>query len=69
MYVQDQCTPLYIAANRGFNEIVRLLLAANANVNSISKVSCHAQEIIMYLTCICYFLCTGTMHSTVCCFS
>ena len=39
VYTQDQYTPLFTAAARGFNEVVKSLIAANANVNCICKVS------------------------------
>ena len=41
MYVclQEQCTPLYIASGRGFNEVVKSLIAANADVNCVCIVS------------------------------
>ena len=41
MYLQDQCTPLHVASARGFNEVVKSLIAANADVNCICKVSCY----------------------------
>ena len=37
--VQDQYTPLYNASARGFNEVVKSLIAANADVNCVCKVS------------------------------
>ena len=39
MYLQDGCTPLYVASAKGFNDVVESLIAANANVNCICKVS------------------------------
>ena len=41
MYLQEQCTPLYVASGKGFNEMVEDLIAANADVNCICKVSCY----------------------------
>ena len=41
MHLQDQLTPLYLASGKGFNEAVKSLIAANANVNCICKVSCY----------------------------
>ena len=41
MHLQDQCTPLYVASAKGFNEVVKSLIAANADVNCICKVSCY----------------------------
>ena len=41
MYLQDWYTPLYVASAKGFNEVVKLLIAANADVNCICKVSCY----------------------------
>ena len=38
--LQDQYTPLYIASAKGFNKIVKSLIAANADVNFLSEVSC-----------------------------
>ena len=39
MCLQDQCTPLYAASAEGFNEVVKSLIAANADVNCVCKVS------------------------------
>ena len=47
--LQDHCTPLYVASTKGFTGIVKLLLAANANVNCICKVSCYKTEHIVAL--------------------
>ena len=41
MYLQGWYTPLYVASAKGFNEVVKLLMAANADVNCICKVSCY----------------------------
>ena len=38
VYLQDQCTPLYIASAKGFNDVVKILIAAKANVNCVCKV-------------------------------
>ena len=38
--LQDQYTPLYIASAKGFNDMVKSLIAANADVNCVCKVSC-----------------------------
>ena len=47
MYLQDQCTPLYIASRKGFNDVVKTLIAANANVNYICEVSyCQCKYLI-----------------------
>jgi len=35
----DKCTPLYVASAEGFNDVVKSLIAANAYVNCICKVS------------------------------
>ena len=35
----NQCTPLYVASARGFNDVVKSLIAANADVNCTYKVS------------------------------
>ena len=40
-YLQDQYTPLYVASAKGFNDVVKSLIAANADVNCICKVSCY----------------------------
>ena len=48
MYSQDQCTPLYVASARGFNDVVKTLLVANANVNCICKVSCRSVLATVY---------------------
>jgi len=37
--VQEGSTPLYTAAECGHNDVVKLLLAANADPNCISMVS------------------------------
>ena len=47
MHLQDQYTPLFAASARGFNEVAKSLLAANADVNCICKVSCYIR---MYTT-------------------
>ena len=39
--LQNMCTPLYAAAAEGFNEIVKSLVAANADVNCKDRVSCY----------------------------
>ena len=39
LYLQNQCTPLYAASEGGFTEIVKLLIAADANVDCICEVS------------------------------
>lgn len=41
MHIQNsnQCTPLYVASARGFIDVVKSLIAANADVNCIYKVS------------------------------
>ena len=38
-YLQDRCTPLYIASAKGFNDVVKSLIAANADVNCVCEVS------------------------------
>ena len=38
MCLQDQCTPLYTASCRGFVEVVKSLIAANADVNYVCVV-------------------------------
>ena len=52
VYLQDQCTPLYIASARGFNDVVKMLIAANADVNCICRVSYHVQ-----------YRCNAILHS------
>ena len=39
LYLQDQYTPLYAASAKGFNDVVKSLIAANADVNYMCKVS------------------------------
>ena len=39
-FMQDHCTPLYVASANGFNDVVKTLIAGNADVNCICKVSC-----------------------------
>ena len=39
MYLQDYYTPLYVASAKGFNDVVKTLIEANANVNCVCKVS------------------------------
>ena len=38
MYSQDHYTPLYAASAEGFNDVVKSLIAANADVNCVCKV-------------------------------
>ena len=38
VFLQDHCTPLYIASVEGFNDVVKSLIAANADVNYVCKV-------------------------------
>ena len=38
-YLQDYYTPLYAASARGLNDMVKILIAANADVNCFCKVS------------------------------
>ena len=38
MYSQDHYTPVYAASAEGFNEVVKFLIAANADVNCVCKV-------------------------------
>ena len=40
-YLQEQCTPVYVASAKGYNDVVKSLIAANADVNCICKVSCY----------------------------
>ena len=40
VYLQDQYTPLYAASARGFNDVVKSLITANADVNCVCEVSC-----------------------------
>ena len=48
IHLQDQYTPLYAASARGFSEVVKHLIAANADVNCICKMSCYSYIIILY---------------------
>ena len=38
MYLQDQYTPLYVASAESFTDVVKTLIAANADVNCVCKV-------------------------------
>ena len=38
MCLQNQCTPIYLASGEGFGEIVKSLIAANADVNCVVPV-------------------------------
>ena len=49
MYVQDQCTPLYIASLRGFSEVVKSLLAVNADVNCVCTVSYFINNYVVFI--------------------
>ena len=40
LIIQNDYTPLYAAAAKGFNDVVKSLIAANADVNCVCKVSC-----------------------------
>ena len=44
---QDQCTPLYAASGNGFNDVVKSLIAANADVNCVCKVR-KSLDVYMY---------------------
>ena len=48
LYLQDQYTPLYTASAKGFNDVVKSLVVANADVNCICKVS-YKLAIAMYV--------------------
>ena len=39
--LQEQCTPVYVASAKGFNDVVKSLIAANADVNCACNVSYH----------------------------
>ena len=39
IYLQDHYTPLYAASAKGFNDVVKSLIAANADVNYVCIVS------------------------------
>ena len=39
IYLQDQCTPLYVASAQGFNDVVKSLIVAGADVNCVCIVS------------------------------
>ena len=54
VYLQDQSTPLYVASANGFNDVVKSLLAANADVNCICKVSYRAPH--NYFCCLQRFI-------------
>ena len=62
--IQGQCTPLYIASTTGFTEIVRSLIAANADVNCVCIVSCACTHIVH--ACVCACLCMPTSFVCVC---
>ena len=49
VFLQNQCTPLYVASAVGFNEVVKSLIAANADVNCVCKVSQLQQNKVEYL--------------------
>ena len=49
LYLQDQYTPLYAASANGFNDVVKSLIAANADVNYVCKVSFYITVYIMAL--------------------
>ena len=70
MHVQNQCTPLYIASSKGFNEVVKSLIAANANVNCICKVRelLYASQFERIHVCTYAYIFIGSVHSTLHCF-
>ena len=39
VFLQDHYTPLYAASAEGFNDVVKTLIAANADVNCVCIVS------------------------------
>ena len=38
MYLQDYYTPIFAASAKGFNDVVKSLIAAKADVNCVCKV-------------------------------
>ena len=48
MILQDLCTPLHYGAVYGHSEVISVLLAANDDVNRMSKVS----HIVLSILCI-----------------
>ena len=46
MILQDLCTPLHYGAVYGHSEVISVLLAANADVNRMSEVSCMILSIL-----------------------
>ena len=61
--LQDRCTPLYIASVKGFNEVVKSLLAASADVNCVCIVSCACMHICVH-ACVAIYVC-----ESMCCIS
>ena len=37
--IQNQCTPLYIAAQKGHSSVVEMLIKCGADVNTVEMVS------------------------------
>ena len=44
-FIQEQCTPLYVALANGYSDVVKSLIAGNADVNCICKVSCYNDKL------------------------
>jgi ankyrin repeat protein len=64
IYIQDQSTPLHIAAREGRSSVVELLLARRASVDAINKVSeQHDHETVHYGH---FHIPTGGQNATAC---
>jgi hypothetical protein len=63
IYIQDQSTPLHIAAREGRSSVVELLLARRASVDAINKVCDHNLDTVNYTHC---HLPTGGQNATAC---
>ena len=47
--LQEECTPLYYAAERGYNDVVKLLLAAKADPNCVCILSYYSKLYVSWL--------------------
>ena len=52
MYLQEQCTPLYQAAQNGHINVVKVLMDAKAEIDCICKVRSYVYSCNVVIKCI-----------------